>query len=130
MDCSLLPKPEDIEVDKQNNEWVLTYRVNARTTLRLRLQHWHRGDLNDTICEVGEGSDQLFREVGRLHCAPIEFDPDCWDEEPDLSDWPIEWRAEFVKLVRVWSVCTGLAEWGTALGDAKPEWEAKSGCDQ
>jgi hypothetical protein len=126
MDSSLLPKPEDIEVDKQNNEWVLTYRVNDHATLRLRIQHWNRVDECDAICEIREGSDQLFREVGRPILLPIEFDPDCWNEEPDLSAWPTEWRAKFVKLARVWSVCTGLAEWGYALGDRQAEYEAKA----
>jgi hypothetical protein len=112
-------------VDKQNNEWVLSYWVNPQTTLRLRVQHTNREELNDAICEIREGSDQLFREVGRLDFAPLELDP-AWDPEPDLSDWPIAWRAEFVRLARVWNACTELAKWGYALGDAQAEWEAKA----
>jgi hypothetical protein len=125
MDRSLLPRPEDVVVDKVNNEWVFEYSVNAQTTLQLRVQHWNVDNLNDAICEIREGSDQLFREVGRPTFAPIEFDPDCWNEEPALSEWPTEWRAEFVKLARVWSALTALAEWGVALGDRQAEWEAQ-----
>jgi hypothetical protein len=80
MDRWLLPRPEDVLVDKQNNKWVLTYRVNDQTTLRLRLRHIHREDGNDAICEIGEGSGQPFREVGRMMFAPSELDPSIFGE--------------------------------------------------
>ena len=124
MDRSLLPRPEDVEVDKLNNEWLLSYSVNEQITLRLRLQHSQNADPDDAICEIRETPDGPFREVGRLLLAPIELDPDCWHLEPDLSDWPLEYRDAFVRLARVWSVCTGLAEWGYALGDKQAQWDA------
>jgi hypothetical protein len=123
VDKSLLPNPDDIRVDRKGDEWVLMYWVNDQTTLRIRLQHTSFEDPNDAICEVGEGTDPLFREVGRLMFAPLDLDPD-WNQEPDLSDWPIEWRSEFVRLARVWCVCIEVADWGCAVGERQAEWEA------
>jgi hypothetical protein len=124
MDRSLLPEPDDVVVNRVNNEWELTYYVNDQTAIRLRIQHTNREEPNDAICELRTASDQPFREVKRLDFAPIDLDPD-WNEEPDLSDWPIEWRFEFVSLARVWNACTDLAEWGYALGDKQAEVEAR-----
>ena len=110
MDRSLLPKPENIVVNKQNDEWVVTHRVDTQTVIRLRLWHFNRREFSDAICEIREGSYSRFRKVGRLLFAPFQLDPE-GNQRPDLSDWPIEWRSEFVKLARVWSVC--MAEWDT-----------------
>jgi len=44
MDRSLLPKPDDVLVTRENNEWVLTCYVNDQTEIRLRIQHTNRMD--------------------------------------------------------------------------------------
>ena len=124
MDELLWPRPEEIVVvDKDNNEWVVSRRVNSQTTIRLRILHLELDTPEEAICEICEGSEERFREVGRPLFAALEFCPSCSNQAPARHGWPIERREEFIELARVSSMFAVLAKWADAL-DEQAELEA------
>jgi hypothetical protein len=115
----VLPDSRHVLVDKHNDEWVLTYCcIDGDTTIRIRIQHSSVMDPDDIFCEVFDANQLNFRELAHFSWAPVELDPD-WADVVDSSreDWPVEHRDEFLKLARIWTVCTQMAEWRFAMGD-------------
>jgi hypothetical protein len=105
-----LPNCQDVQIDKRNGEWLLTHWINADTTLRLCIRHSGALDPDEFCCEIADtNTDHEFRLLAALS----------WhrDDDPNLYEWPLEWRDDFMRLARVWSACLKLAEWGLALGD-------------
>jgi hypothetical protein len=98
-----------IQIDKCNNEWVLTQWLHAETALRIRIRHSGPPQPSEFFCEVADiATDHEFRLVGHF----------LWrrDDDRELWEWPSEWRNQFLNLARVWAKCLELGEWGIALG--------------
>jgi hypothetical protein len=105
-----LPDHASVQIDKRQDEWLLTYWINPGVTLRLRIRHTSYSiSPDELICEVSAScSGHEFKEVARLFWHP--------DDDPSIPNWPVQWRRSFARLANLWFVLVTVADWGLALG--------------
>ena len=118
----------DLELDKSadGRYWRLLHWTNDGVLLQLRIVHSTVDDPNDFIAEMkriepdhdpGGRSEAGFVPLGRFFFSPFELE----EPEPDLTDFPDAYRAEFVTMVWHLRQVLTIMECGAALGESSIE---------
>jgi hypothetical protein len=116
----------DIELDKTRDGryWFLLHWPDNEVVLRLRIAHSSVDDPDDFVAEmkvVGPDDPAGRSEEGFSVLSSFMFSPFALDAaEPDIDEFPSQYRDEFVSMVCYWGFVLKTMECGAAFGSMSP----------